>query len=58
MSSSRPTVHCKRCGLTRPHKSRQLCDSCYRTVQRKDMLSCYPSQAEVAAVRAHWGSDS
>lgn len=58
MSSSRATVHCKRCGLTRPHKSRQLCEGCYRTVTRHDMRDFYPTKAEEAAIKAYWNGGS
>lgn len=58
MPSSKATVHCKRCGLTKPHKSRQLCDSCYSTVLRNDLLDFYPTKAEEAAIKAYWNGGS
>lgn len=58
MSSSKTTVHCKRCGLTRRHAGRQLCEGCYRTVTRHDMRDFYPTKAEEAAIKAYWNGGS
>lgn len=51
----RPPRVCARCGLTRPHRARRLCQECYDKMRRSGRLADWPAarpRLEVASVAA------